>query len=283
MSSDQQKVMDVVFLIDATGSMSSTIKAAHDKAAEMAIDLRVKNADVDFRFGSICYRDPIDVRGDVHQVSDLASDIDSLVTFLSTVAATGGGDGPEDWVGAYRLALDAITWRAGAKTIVHIADAPAHGQEFCGSRNHEEEAPKLRPVIESVAKRGILLAGIDLNNGATTSFHRCKAIYEAAGGPKFTIEPLVLTGSYIHERAAVPMCAAVSRCAAVPMSMSLNAGKCYAAPPPTMAPSAPPPAFAACARPPVLASHLSASAEIGIALAEQTRGICADALEMAYG
>jgi hypothetical protein len=32
----------------ATGSMSSTLKAAHDKAAELAINLRVKNPTVQF-------------------------------------------------------------------------------------------------------------------------------------------------------------------------------------------------------------------------------------------
>jgi hypothetical protein len=135
-----------------------------------------------------------------------------------------------------------------------------------------------------VAKRGILLAGIDLNNGATTSFHRCKAIYEAAGGPKFTVDPLVLTGSYVHESAAVPERAA--------FPTSLSAGKCFDAPPLAVAACAPPPAFAACAPPPAmtacarpsaLPAHLSASAEIGITLAQRTKGICADALEMAYG
>jgi hypothetical protein len=62
----------------------------------MAINLRVKNADVDFLFGSICYRDPVDSSADVHEVHQLGVEIDSLVAFFSTVAATGGGDGPED-------------------------------------------------------------------------------------------------------------------------------------------------------------------------------------------
>jgi hypothetical protein len=196
MLSSQKKVMDVVFLIDATGSMSATIKAAHDKATEMAITLRVKNPEVDFKFGSVCYRDPIDSPGDVHQIHDLNGDIDSLVGFLSGVVATGGGDGPEDWVGAYKCALDSMKWRDGAKTIIHIADAPAHGQVYCGAVNHEEEAPKLKPLIEAVAKRGILMSCIDLSRGAQTSFNACKPIYEQAGGCKFNIEELDLSGSH---------------------------------------------------------------------------------------
>jgi hypothetical protein len=142
------KFMDVVFLIDATGSMSSTLKAAHDKAAELAINLRVKNPTVKFQFGSVCYRDPIDSPGDVHQVHQLSEDMDALVAFLAGVCAHGGGDGPEDWVGAYDLVLREIQWRDGAKTIIHIADAPAHGKRYCGHENHEEESHKLAPLIE---------------------------------------------------------------------------------------------------------------------------------------
>jgi hypothetical protein len=196
MTSDQQKVMDVVFLIDATGSMSATIKAAHDKAAEMAINLRVKNPDVNFMFGSVCYRDPVDSPGDTHEVHQLNPDIDTLVSFFATVHATGGGDGPEDWVGAYRLVLDAIKWRDGPKTIIHIADAPAHGKLYCGSQNHEEESPKLKPLIQTVAKRGILMSCIDINCGASASFDVCKSIYEKAGGCKFSIEKSALGGGY---------------------------------------------------------------------------------------
>jgi hypothetical protein len=140
-------LMDVLFVIDATGSMSGALRAAHDRAASIASDLRREHPELDFRFGSVCYRDPIDARGDVHQVCDFTPDIDVLVRFLGRVQASGGGDGPEDWVGALRLSLDGVRWRDGQKTMIFIADAPAHGRQFCGHRNHKEEAPKLAPLI----------------------------------------------------------------------------------------------------------------------------------------
>jgi hypothetical protein len=195
MTSTQKRVMDVVFLIDATGSMESTIRAAHDTATEMAINLRVTSPDVDFEFGSVCYRDPVDARGDVHELHNLNSNIDSLVAFLSRIHAKGGGDRPEDWVGAYKLALESMTWRDGTKTIIHIADAPAHGKLYCGAVNHEEESPKLKPLIEAVAKRGIVLSCIDINFGAAASFNACRGIYERAGGCKFLLKDLELHGS----------------------------------------------------------------------------------------
>jgi hypothetical protein len=187
--SSDSNLMDVLFVIDATGSMASALKAAHDRAASIASDLRREHPDVDFRFGSVCYRDPIDSHGDVHQVCDFTHNIDDLVAFLATVPASGGGDGPEDWVGALKLSLDGVKWRWGQKTMIFIADAPAHGQQFCGHQNHEEETAKLPPLIERVARAGIFVQGLDLNSGAQLSFTEFKRIYDAAGGPSFTHEP----------------------------------------------------------------------------------------------
>jgi hypothetical protein len=181
------KQADVLFIIDATGSMASAIAGAHSKACDLAVELRTASPEVDFQFGCICYRDPVDAPGDIHQVHDLNADVKSLTSFLSTVYATGGGDSPEDWVGAYEIALKQIHWRSGAKTIVHIADAPAHGTAF-GGPGHEVEAQKLPPLIQSLARQRIVMSALDLDAGATASFAACKKIYDRAEGPRFDIE-----------------------------------------------------------------------------------------------
>jgi hypothetical protein len=254
--------MDVVFLIDATGSMAATLKGAHDKAAEIAIDLRVRNPDVKFEFGSVCYRDPIDSHGDVHEVHQLSDNMDSLVEFLGTVQAQGGGDGPEDWVGAYDLALGRIAWRNGAKTIVHIADAPAHGARFCGYNNHEEESSKLKPLIKRVAQQGILVMALDLNGSATLSFNACKAMYDAAGGRKYTIESFVVQGGWGEGTA----------CCRRRSSASLSSGTKRKS---KMRCSRDPDDRLHKARPP-------ASDGIGVKLATATASVCDDALAMEY-
>jgi hypothetical protein len=43
-------------VILTAGSMVSTITAVLDKATGLAINLRVKNSDVDFQFAYVCYR-----------------------------------------------------------------------------------------------------------------------------------------------------------------------------------------------------------------------------------
>jgi hypothetical protein len=162
----------------------------------MAIKLRMQTPDIHIIFGCVCYRDPVDSPSDKHQVHQLEEDIDQMVSFLATVPAMGGGDGPEDWVGGYGLALDAIQWRNGAKTIIHIADAPAHGARFCGEQNHEDQTPLLVPLIQQVAMKKIVVSCIDLGGGARHSFDECKAIYDAAGGAKWTNEAFTSGQSY---------------------------------------------------------------------------------------
>jgi Mg-chelatase subunit ChlD len=186
MPGKRDKEMDIVFVLDATGSMAYTIAAACDKVADLAFDLR--NRTVDVRYAAICYRDPVDTK-DRHEVFDLTDNAELLSSWLEGIAATGGGDGPEDFVGALQLAFNNITWREGSKrALIWIADAPAHGRRYCGFDNHQEEEPKLEPLVASLGDQKFYFVGMSLNGGANVSFAAMKAIYEAHGGPSFVIE-----------------------------------------------------------------------------------------------
>lgn len=132
-------LFDIVYMIDATGSMGSYVKAAGEQCINISKDLKAKLSHYDFQFGAIFYRDPVDSPGDEHQTFLLSSDVDLLKRNIGTVHASGGADGPEDWVGAFRIALDQMNWRKGVRLIILIADAPAHGHSYCGHNNHEEE------------------------------------------------------------------------------------------------------------------------------------------------
>jgi Mg-chelatase subunit ChlD len=189
MPAKRDKKMDIVFVLDATGSMANTIAAARDKVADLAFDLHVHNRTGDFRYASICYRDPVDAKADKHEVFDLTDNAENLSEWLETIKATGGGDGPEDFVGALELAFRSISWREGSKrALIWIADAPAHGKRYCGFDNHQEEEPKLEPLVARLGNEKYYIVGMSLNGGANVSFAAMKAIYESHGGPSFVIE-----------------------------------------------------------------------------------------------
>lgn len=120
--------IDIVFCIDATGSMGKWLNAAKDRTREIAFESKTRNPNYSFRFGVIFYRDPIKDIKDKNEYFQPTDDIDSLVNFMATQKPWGGGnDGPEDWVSAYYILINEINWRPSANRIViHIADDCAH-------------------------------------------------------------------------------------------------------------------------------------------------------------
>jgi len=178
--------VDIIFCIDATGSMGSWIEAAKKQSQIIANSSHSNHPEIHFNFGVIFYRDPIDSSSDKNEFFQPTNSIQSLVSFMSTQVATGGGDSPEDWVGAYSILLNQIDWRPGAaRAVIHIADAPAHGTEWGGDSQHQIEGPKLHPLIERCANGEIFFTGINVSNGATKSFNRIKAIYSEQKKEKF--------------------------------------------------------------------------------------------------
>ena len=175
---------DIVYMIDSTGSMSGSITAAKNKALEISNFLKKKFPKLNFSFGGIFYRDPIDSPSDEHQSFLLTNNIPSLQSYIGTINATGGGDLPEDWVGAYKLALE-MNWREGTKLIIHIADAPAHG--FYSGDEHMNEKDKLFPLIMECIKRNIKIIGFNIGSESLNCFQQCKNYYESNKGLLYLI------------------------------------------------------------------------------------------------
>jgi hypothetical protein len=97
-------MLDLAFLMDATGSMRAAIQGVHDYAINIARTFRIDRK-LELQFACICYRDPVDSPRDIHQTHDFNPSVRALETFLKGVPASGGGDGPEDFVGAIQAAL----------------------------------------------------------------------------------------------------------------------------------------------------------------------------------
>ncbi len=118
--------LDLVFLIDATGSMADEIdklKATlHAISAEMA---RLPSRP-DLCFGLVAYRD----RGDAFLLRshDFTNDLGSFQGVLNNLHAAGGGDYPEAMNEALHETVHQLSWRGEGATrlVVLLADAPPH-------------------------------------------------------------------------------------------------------------------------------------------------------------
>jgi hypothetical protein len=176
----RQEELDLVFVVDATGSMAPSIEAAHDKAYEFAEAFRLRDRTLKLQIGCVCYRDPVDCPEDgPPECHAFNANVFGFKDFLGTVRATGGGDGPEDWAGALESVI-ALGWRPTARhAIVWIADAPAHGKRYCGRPNHQEEEPRLEPLVRMIARFKCAFLGLSINSGANCTFNEIQKIYQA--------------------------------------------------------------------------------------------------------
>ena len=90
--------------------MSSYIRAAKDETENIAKELRNSYPEYNFQYGYIFYRDPIDSPSDIHETINLTDKVNSLPEQIKKIKADGGGDLPEDWVGAFKLANEKMKW-----------------------------------------------------------------------------------------------------------------------------------------------------------------------------
>ena len=122
-----QSRIDVVFVLDTTGSMGGLIQAAKEKIWSIATTLAQAQSAPEIRMGLVAYRD----RGDAYvtRVVDLSSDLDSMYATLMDFQADGGGDGPESVNQALEDAVSKISWsqdKGTYKVVFLVGDAPPH-------------------------------------------------------------------------------------------------------------------------------------------------------------
>jgi Mg-chelatase subunit ChlD len=179
---EKSNEFDLLFLIDATGSMGPYINAARNETENISKELRKSYPEMNFQYGYIFYRDPVDSKGDKHEVINLTDNVNSLPEKIKKIIPSGGGDLPEDWVGAYKRANEEISWRNGKKVIIHLADAGAHGKEFTPFDKYRDEGEKLMYELDRCFENKIKIFGYVLTEDARNSFNECQKIFRKKGG-----------------------------------------------------------------------------------------------------
>jgi len=128
---DNDPYIDLVFVLDTTGSMDPYIEMAEQKIEYIAnkiFESKKLHDKEDLRVGLVPYRDYVD--SPVTTVYQFTSDIDKVRGWLKTLTADGGGDGPEAAATALQVAIDKMDWRTigtSSRAVVLITDAPPHG------------------------------------------------------------------------------------------------------------------------------------------------------------
>lgn len=220
----ESKNVDIVFLVDGSKSMDFFKMAVCECCQEIAQKCKEKLPMNDFRFGAVVYRDTavtekIDFReADQVDYNHLTDDPTEIYTFFNNLVTKGGGrDGPEDWVSGYEYLLsDKMEWSDdSAKIVIHICDAPGHGNLFfsepqfkelccvvpCFNRDNDENTDraiyeeiqteqdiKFTELIQQAARRGLMFFCLNNHKNAMYCLNKVKEIYYKNNGIKFVIQ-----------------------------------------------------------------------------------------------
>lgn len=156
---DSPKI-DVVFVLDTTGSMSDLIQAAKEKIWSIASTMASAQQTPEIRIGLVAYRDRTDAY--VTRVVDLSDDLDSVYATLMDFEAQGGGDTPESVNKALYDAVHAMSWTEqdqAYKVIFLVGDAPPH---------MDYNEVKYPEIVASALEKGIVVNTIQCGELADT-------------------------------------------------------------------------------------------------------------------
>ncbi len=176
---NRQQHIEVVFVLDTTGSMSGLIDAAKEKIWSIASNMASAESAPEISMGLVAYRD----RGDAYvtRTIDLSSDLDSVFATLMDFKAAGGGDGPESVNQALDDALNKISWsrdQNSYKVIFVVGDAPPH-------MDYQDDV-KYPLTLSRARARGIVVNSIQSGNNSATT-RQWKQIAQLGSGQYFQV------------------------------------------------------------------------------------------------
>jgi len=149
--------VEVVFVLDTTGSMGGLIEGAKVKIWTIVNQIVTGTPTPDLRVGLVGYRD----RGDAYvtKVTGLTTDLDAVYAVLRGFGAAGGGDTPESVNEALHVAIMKPAWSTDKRTlrIVYlVGDAPPH-MDYAND-------VKYPVTCENAARKGIIINTIQCGN-----------------------------------------------------------------------------------------------------------------------
>jgi Mg-chelatase subunit ChlD len=155
------KRVEVVFVLDTTGSMGGLIQTAKNKIWAIASTLAQAEQGPEVSMGLVAYRD----RGDAYvtRVFDLSSDLDMIHSQLMTFSAEGGGDGPEAVNQALEAAIGQMSWSKDQETykvVFLVGDAPPH-------MDYQDDT-KYPRILAMASERGIVVNTIQCGSMSDT-------------------------------------------------------------------------------------------------------------------
>lgn len=153
---DNMTNRDVVFLLDTTGSMGTSIKRHLEDCAKMAKNVIARGGRVAFWvFGDLKEVQPQRLLDFTSSYTDYAS-----IISIGNIPTSKGLDTPESVLSALKMVLNTQHWRSGAtKSIILMTDTNFHSPDFDGT------------TIAEVTERALEIDPVNIYLVNSTNFH----------------------------------------------------------------------------------------------------------------
>lgn len=167
-------VVDVAFVVDATGSMGDEIQYLQAELGAVIGSVKDSLAASTVNLGSVFYRDAGDEY--VTRTSALSANIQQTVDFIRRQEADGGGDTPEAVDAALAVAVNELGWspQAKARLLFLILDAPPH--------ENPQVLASLQASIRAAAAKGIRVIPIAASGIDKSTEYLMRSIALATNG-----------------------------------------------------------------------------------------------------
>jgi len=172
--------VEVVFVLDTTGSMGSLLEGAKKKIWSIASEIARGKPTPRLKVGLVAYRD----KGDAYvtKVTALNEDLDKVYGELLAFKAQGGGDTPENVRQGLHDALTRIAWSKDRETLrilFLVGDAPPHLDYT--------DVPTVEALCLSAVKAGIIINTVRCGPDPDTG-RIWKEIADKSEGTYFSID-----------------------------------------------------------------------------------------------
>ena len=154
--------IEVVFVLDTTGSMSGLIQAAKEKIWSIASSMGSAQQTPNIKIGLVAYRDRKESY--ITKIIDLSNDLDTMYAQLMDFKAAGGGDGPESVNQALYDAVHKMSWSQSDtvyKAVFLVGDAPPH-------MDYQDDV-KYPVTLKVAASKGIVVNTIQCGSNRNTT------------------------------------------------------------------------------------------------------------------
>ncbi len=152
--STEAEKLDIVLIVDTTGSMEDNVRGVRAYADQFARILQLNKRDA--HFGLVTFTDASHDPPKTMGMTDNAVD---LRNWLNKAKFTGGGGLAESGLEAVMAALNEFRYRDGAKKrFIFISDGPFHDRDYNGASDLTMDA-----VIETLKQRRVTLDSVSID------------------------------------------------------------------------------------------------------------------------